>query len=299
MELSDRSIMDADNTDIALLTAEAHAKLARGELVHDHVALQLERRLLRADLAEARAELDRLIYAASHDLRAPLRGIAHLSAWIEEDLDGLADAGDRTAISANFGLLLRRVRRLELLVEGLLEYSRAGRGRYDTAPETADDAAAPAAPAALAREFLGAPGHHLSPEVAERVELITGPGGDEPLSEPTALRVIITHLVANAARHGRDGPIRVTVSSRDLGDDAHVEVTVADDGRGIDARYHRRIFDLFQTLESRDHTEGAGIGLAVVERLVTRLGGTISLESAPGEGAAFSFTWPSTPHTAH
>lgn len=105
--------------------------------------------------------------------------------------------------------------------------------------------------------------------------------------------------MANAARHGRDGPIRVTVSSRDLGDDAHVEVTVADDGRGIDARYHRRIFDLFQTLESRDHTEGAGIGLAVVERLVTRLGGTISLESAPGEGAAFSFTWPSTPHTAH
>ncbi|MCA9513443.1 MAG: hypothetical protein KC635_00715, partial [Myxococcales bacterium] len=198
------------------------------------------------------------------------------------------------------------VHRLELLVDGLLEYSRAGRGRYDVGAQgDGEGAGADAelvAPAVLARELLRHPGRYLTTDEAARVELAAGPGGDTALPHGAALRVVLSHLIANAARHGagddRAGPLRVTLSTRDVGDGAHVEVTVADDGQGIDERYHRRIFELFQTLEPRDRTEAAGIGLAVVERVVTRHGGTVTVASSPGEGASFSFTWPRLPHTS-
>ena len=93
-----------------------------------------------------------------------------------------------------------------------------------------------------------------------------------------------------------------TLTVRDPLDGAHsgvrpgwFRVRVVDEGPGIDARYHGRIFGLFQTLQPKDRVEGAGIGLAVVKKLVELQGGVVQVNSAEGEGTEVSFTWPRTP----
>ena len=68
-------------------------------------------------------------------------------------------------------------------------------------------------------------------------------------------------------------------------------MVVADDGPGIAKEYHDRIWGIFQTLEARDRVEGTGIGLSLVKKLVEAQGGTVAVESEPGAGSAFSFTW--------
>lgn len=71
-----------------------------------------------------------------------------------------------------------------------------------------------------------------------------------------------------------------------------IELAVTDDGPGIAPQFHSRIFDLFQTLKPRDQVEGSGMGLAIVKKIVESHGGQIAVESTPGEGATFRFTWP-------
>jgi signal transduction histidine kinase len=80
------------------------------------------------------------------------------------------------------------------------------------------------------------------------------------------------------------------VSARDLGDT--IEIRVEDDGPGIPPAFHARIFQMFQTLKSRDEVEGSGMGLAIVKKSVEGHGGTLAVESAPPQrGTAFVFTW--------
>jgi signal transduction histidine kinase len=97
-------------------------------------------------------------------------------------------------------------------------------------------------------------------------------------------------LVNNAIKHHDRPNGRVRISATEFKD--MVEFTVADDGPGIDPAFHERIFQMFQTLRPRDQVEGSGIGLAVVEKIVSSVGGTISVESTPENGATFRFTWP-------
>jgi signal transduction histidine kinase len=74
--------------------------------------------------------------------------------------------------------------------------------------------------------------------------------------------------------------------------DDWVQVAVADNGPGIDPAFHERIFEIFQTLKPRDQVEGSGIGLTVVKKMIETRGGAIWVESTPGAGASFHFTWP-------
>jgi signal transduction histidine kinase len=85
----------------------------------------------------------------------------------------------------------------------------------------------------------------------------------------------------------------VRISARDL--DHWIEFTVNDNGPGIAAQFHERIFGVFQTLRSRDEVEGSGMGLAIVKRIVESRGGTVRIQSEPGQGATFIFTWPVVP----
>ena len=87
------------------------------------------------------------------------------------------------------------------------------------------------------------------------------------------------------------------VTWRDAGD--AYEFAVADNGAGIAPEFHERIWGIFQTLEARDKVEGTGIGLAVVRKIVESRGGRAWVESVPGEGATFRFTWPKLPEALH
>ncbi len=110
------------------------------------------------------------------------------------------------------------------------------------------------------------------------------------LANPTDVKLILQNLVANAIRFGDPDRPRTTISAQP-DDDGHVRTTVADNGPGIAAEHHERIFGAFERAPSAQHA-GYGLGLAICQRLVTRHGGQIGLDSQPGVGSRFWFTLP-------
>jgi signal transduction histidine kinase/DNA-binding response OmpR family regulator len=221
-------------------------------------------------LERSNAELDQFAYVASHDLKAPLRGIANLAQWLEEDMD------DRLTDSARqqLDLLKNRVQRMEGLINGILDYSRAGRVR--AAPERVD----------------------LGQLLVEVVELLAarsdcvdiGEGMPVLVTERVPLQQVLLNLIGNALKHAKREDVQVRVHARDDGD--FCELAVQDNGPGIAREFHDRIWGIFQTLEARDVVEGTGIGLSVVKKIVEGKGGRVWVESEPGKGATFRFTWP-------
>jgi signal transduction histidine kinase len=231
------------------------------EQVHEHVTA----------LEKTNRELDQFAYVASHDLKAPLRGIGNLAQWIEEDL------GDRMDVRAkeHMQLLRGRVIRLENLIGGILAYSRAGRDKGDRAELDVR------ALAVEAWELLSPP---------QGAHLVLPPELPRPVGLRTQLQQVLMNLFGNALKYNQGREIRV-----ELGGRAHAphgfEFFVRDDGIGIAPEYHDRIWGLFQTLERRDKIESTGIGLSVVRKIVESNGGRTWVESQPGDGATFHFTW--------
>lgn len=237
---------------------------------------QLSARLERAnaELARSNRDLDQFAYVASHDLRAPLRAIVNLSAWIQEDLGGELPG----EVAENLGLLRARARRMESLIEALLQYSRAGRtggkvesiGVADLVREVA--------------EFVAVP---------PRIQLTVEGDPQTLVGEKLPLQQVLQNLLGNAARYAE---CCVSVRWRPRG--ARLEFRVEDDGPGIAPEYHEKIFTIFQTLASRDEGGGTGIGLSIVKKIVEDLGCSAWVESRAGCGASFAFTWPLGPPPA-
>ena len=226
------------------------------------------------ELERSNLELDQFAYVASHDLKGPLRGIENLASWIAEDAEPFLPEASKRHLS----LLLGRVRRLEALLESLLTYSRAGR-----LPGLAE----PVDTGALVQEVadLIAPPSSVTIEADEALPTLQ--------TYRAPLHLVLRNLLSNAVKHAAAPELHVTVTATEAdGPEGFVRFAVADDGPGIPAEYHDRIFGLFQTLRPRDEVEGSGMGLAVVKKTVESLGGAIRVESAPGRGSTFYFTWP-------
>jgi signal transduction histidine kinase len=171
---------------------------------------------------------------------------------------------------------------MEALIDGILAYSRAG--RVIKAPETVDTGE-------LVREIIEliATPEGVDVRIADGLPVVS--------AERLPLEQVFMNLISNALKHGlafRED-VRIDIGCRDLGE--AWEFSVADNGPGIAPEYHERIWGMFQTLSPRDHVEGTGVGLAVVQKFVQSRGGSVSLESAPGEGAVFRFTLPESPQT--
>ncbi|WP_223651419.1 sensor histidine kinase [Hymenobacter psoromatis] len=214
-------------------------------------------------------ELDQFAYVASHDLKAPLRGLNALVRWMEEELAAEPAPQLRTYLAQMKG----RLTRLDSLIDGLLAYARASRAERQLAPVDV---------AQLVRE------------VAELVvppgfELVLAPDLPTLVADRLSLQQVFTNLLSNAVRYAT-GQGRAEVSAQDLG--ARVEFRVRDYGRGIAPEHQQKIFLLFQTLRDRHDAESTGIGLSIVQKLVEDQHGSIRVESVPGQGATFIFTWP-------
>ncbi len=233
-----------------------------------------EARELIAALEKSNHDLDQFAYVTSHDLRAPLRGIGNLGQWIEEDLgDTLTDK------SREYLHLLRgRVRRLEDLIQGVLDYSRAGR---------VADAPADIDVRALVREVLDLIGKPKDAVVEIDPNLPTLRTMRVPLQQ------VFINLASNAFKYNPKPTPRVTIGAEPCA--GGWEFYVRDDGPGIAPRYHAQIWGLFQTLHSRDRIESTGMGLAIVRKIVEAHGGRAWIESEEGTGATFRFTWPKDP----
>ena len=228
-----------------------------------------------SQLEQRNNELDQFAYVTSHDLKAPLRAIANLASWIEEDLSDRLPAENKE----QFDLLKNRVLRMEGFIDGLLEYSRIGRSHQSS--EIVDVAL-------LLAEVIDSisPPDQFSITVESPMPLIK--------AKRVPLFQVFSNLINNAIKHHDRQDGLVQVSAVDQGD--CYEFSVVDDGPGIDSAYHDKIFTIFQTLRSRDDLESTGIGLSLVEKTVKAEGGSIRIISVEGEGATFRFTWPKEPY---
>lgn len=225
-------------------------------------------------LIKTNRELDDFVYVASHDLRAPLRGIDHLAAFIEEDASDLLPPSCRDDLS----LLRDRVRRLEDLLSSLLSYSRIGRREGEsTWVETR---------AVLENVLdLYVPSDRFQVYLPEDLPQVFAP--------LAAVELVFRNIVMNAVKHHDKELGVISVSAETVGDE--IVFTISDDGPGIPEEYQEKVFRLFQTLKSRDELEGSGMGLALVKKTMEIHGGRVEILSDGKSGTSFILAWPTSP----
>jgi PAS domain S-box-containing protein len=260
----DQIIIIRDITD----RQQAAAKLAAKAF--ELAALNASLQASNESLSQSNHELDQFAYIASHDLKAPLRGIASLAEWIEEDLDGSVSTEARSYL----GLLRRRVDRMQGLLNSLLEYSRAGRKRAPMEIVNVEH---------LLTEVIQA----LAPPETFTISIVSPMPTISTRLQP--LRQVFSHLIDNAIRHHPTKSGIIEISVIDQGDQH--EFSISDNGNGIDIQFQKRIYKIFQTLEARDRQENIGAGLAIIKKIVMAEGGIVRLKSSAGNGASFRFTW--------
>jgi PAS domain S-box-containing protein len=236
----------------------------------------LEHRVIErtSELAAVNKELEAFSYSVSHDLRAPLRSIDGFSQALLEDYAGGLDDQARDYLNRVRGA----TQRMGLLIDDMLTLSRvtrAGmrRGTVDLS--------------ALAADVL----EELRKSEPERkVDWHIEPGlivsGDAQL-----LRVVLDNLLSNAWKFtGNAANARIEFGA--MHNDGTMEFFVRDNGAGFDMTYADKLFGAFQRLHTANEFPGTGIGLATVQRIISRHGGQVRAEGVPGQGATFFFTLP-------
>jgi signal transduction histidine kinase/CheY-like chemotaxis protein len=222
-------------------------------------------------LEERNQALDEFSHIASHDLKAPLRGISNLADWLVKDLAGQLPPENQHQLE----LIQSRVLQMNALINGLLQYALVGREQIDSVPV------------------------NISQLLVEVVDLLAPPAefqiqfsADLPTIETPVLllKQVLSNLIGNAITYHprRDGRVEIKMLKQGSG----WQFTVSDDGSGIAPENQQKIFGIFQTLIGRDDIKGTGIGLAIVKKIVESRGGKVWVESDLGKGTAFSFTWP-------
>ncbi len=222
------------------------------------------------ELRKKNSELDQFAYVVSHDLKAPLRGIDNLIKWLEEDHpDEISPV-----VKKNIDLIKGRTKRLENLINGLLEYAKIGRVKKNIETVSVET---------LLRELTEI-------LVPAKFKIEIQPGMPVLKTEKIRLEQVFSNLISNAVNYHDKENGQISISFKDLGD--FYEFAVSDDGPGIEKQYHEKVFMIFQTLKERDAFESTGVGLAIVKKIIEEQKGTIILESEPGKGTTVRFTWP-------
>ena len=243
---------------------------------------QIEIRDLNADLVnkaiqleQSNQELGSFSYSISHDLRAPLRHIDGYARILQEDAAPQLDSEARRYLDE----IGAAARRMGNLIDDLLAFSRLGRQPV---------------------ERITVPMHPLLDQVLQehcggpdsRIEI--GPLPDA-YGDPALLKQVWVNLLSNALKYSapRGAAARITISGEREGD--MLRYTIADNGVGFDMQYADKLFGVFRRLHSQDEFEGTGVGLAIVQRLVSRHGGTVSASAKLNLGATFTFELPASP----
>jgi signal transduction histidine kinase len=223
-------------------------------------------------LEAANDELDAFVYSVSHDLRAPLRGLAGFSQALMEDY---ADKLDGDALDY-LTRISRASQRMGQMIDDLLTLSRATRGELRW--EQVD--LSTLATTIVAELDERNPDRQVSCEIAPQV-IAKG--------DPRVLRIVLENLLHNAWKFtSKNERATIVFGTRRLSGDT--VYFVRDDGAGFDMTYANKLFGIFQRLHAMTEFEGNGIGLAMVARLIHRHGGRVWAEGAVEQGATFSFT---------
>jgi signal transduction histidine kinase len=234
----------------------------------NHMAKVLSENI--ALLKRKNSELDQFAHIVSHDMKAPLRGIDNLVNWIEEDHWSELSPKVKEYVE----LIRTRIIRGENLINGILSYSRVG--QHTIEKEVVD-----------LNQVLS----EISQSFARpsKLEIKIQPNMPVLETERVPLLQVFNNLISNAVKYN-DKPVgKIEISCQEKND--HFLFGIEDNGPGIAAQYHDKIFKIFQTLNGNSF-ENTGVGLAIVKKILDDRNQKITVQSAPGNGSIFSFTWP-------
>ncbi len=242
-------------------------------LLAQWLGLQILTGQKQAELERSNSDLEQFASVASHDLQEPLRTIGSFCELLEQRYSGQLDDDAEEFI----GFIVDGARRMQGLIDDLLSYSRAGTKGRDFEMVDCDiilDKVLKNLKAALDRNDAVVERGPLPKLCADEVQVLQ----------------LFQNLIGNAIKFRAEHPLRITVTAEDHGSAWCFAVT--DNGIGIEPKFAERIFLVFQRLHTREAIEGSGIGLSICKKIVERHGGRIWVESTPGQGATFCFTFP-------
>ncbi len=226
-----------------------------------------------ADLERSNRELDDFAYVASHDLKAPLRGIHNYANFLQEDYaEKLDDDG-----KAKLQTLGKLAKRMEDIINDLLTFSRVGRTELSFADTDLNAVVADVVEAN--RVFLD--------EAGAKVDVV------RPLPhlhcDQVRVRAVFHNLIVNGVKYNDNAEKRIAITWQEGDEPVY---SVADNGIGIAEKHQERVFGIFKRLHGADskYGVGTGAGLAIVKKTIERHGGRIWLESEVGRGTTFHFT---------
>lgn len=218
-------------------------------------------------------ELESFSYSISHDLRAPLRAINGYIKILEEDFTANLDDEGKRLLST----VQRNAMKMDMLISDLLNFSKLGKLPVNKSLIDMNE---------LVSEVLS----ELKSQGNERAEVRVGAlhpvKGDHSL-----IRQVLQNLIGNALKYSakKDSPV-VDISSDT--DNTFITIRIRDNGAGFDMKYAEKLFGVFQRLHKASEFEGTGVGLAIVQRIINKHGGTVTAVAEPGKGATFSFSIP-------
>ncbi len=227
------------------------------------------RNQLFSQLAEVNKELKEFAYIVSHDLKAPLRAIKNISNWLSEDYgDKLDNHGKQQLL-----LLTNRVNRMHQFINGIFEYTKVGRIK-----ETKEIVSV--------EEIIQ--NTNLMLNLKENVKINFLKKLPEIYCEKIKIEQVFQNLISNAVKYNDKESCIIEIDYEDLG--THHLFKIKDNGKGIEEKNFEKIFQIFQTLQSKDDFESTGIGLSIVKRIIQLHGGDINVKSKLGEYTIFDFT---------
>ena len=247
-------------------TAEASLVRARDEL--EKYAAELE---------ATNRDLEDFVYIASHDLKEPLRGIHNYSSFLLEDYADRLDEDGQAKLHA----LMRLTRRLESLLDDLLNYSRVG--RIELVMRETD-------PADLVREVL-----ETMENTLEENQVTVSIAADMPpvVCDRASVGEVFRNLISNAVKYNDNSHKQVDIGWTQEDETGMAVLYVRDNGIGIPDKHQEKVFTIFKRLHGRDqYGGGTGAGLTLARRIIERHGGSIRVTSEYGKGSTFWFTLP-------
>lgn len=221
-------------------------------------------------LAKTNEELDRFVYSASHDMRAPLSSLLGLINISEK-------ATKIEELHAYLQMMKGRIKTMEGFIKEVTDYSR--NTRLDLAMEEID---LEVVMREVAQNLSDMTGHiRIHFDFSDKIILLT---------DPSRLKVILNNLISNAYKYHRLDQADPFISFNAIKNQGQVIIKITDNGSGIESDYHHKIFDMF--FRASIKSEGSGLGLYIVKETLQKMGGTIWVESTPGEGSVFTFAIP-------
>jgi two-component system sensor histidine kinase/response regulator len=218
-------------------------------------------------------ELEAFSYSVSHDLRAPLRAIDGYTKILQEDFYPLFNDEGKKTLSA----VQRNTQKMGNLIDDLLAFAKLGKRGLQKSDIDMNE---------LVREVVVDLKNEMDYATQIRIGTLHSVKGDYSL-----IKQVMINLISNAVKYSskKEQPVvDVTSSIEDKG----INYRVTDNGAGFDMQYVDKLFGVFQRLHTSSEFDGTGVGLAIVQRIINKHGGTVRAEAEVGKGASFIFQLP-------